>query len=652
MSSRFFRVVGVIALAGMLAGVAGAQVIPDLDQGWGPAERQDWYGLSQGSRLIPLAFLKAMEQPAPAGPSPTVHPGRFLDDGYIAHFRYLPAAAAGERLPAGFILDTTPPERLTRTNLQWKVGQGRSEPWVGMNCSACHTAQLDYSARGTRQLVSLRIEGGPTLADFQGFIEALTLAVNQTLAPPAAEPDRFDRFAQAVLGADNSNSNRRLLKAALQAVAKRQNETAQANALPAGYHYGYGRLDAFGNIYNKVRIAASPKPEPMAANAPVSYPFLWNVPQHDRVQWNGIAPNRPAPLLPLARNTGEVIGVFADIELASPGFAGLPPGYKSSVNVDNLKRLEQALWTLKPPRWPDELFGKPDELFGKPPEQVLTPGETLVETGRKRYAEHCQSCHELLPGGRDDLSSRITAQMFQFASQDPTRPPPGTDIWMACNAVTRTADSGVLKGTNYAAFKWLPGRANVSDMLLVSVVGSILGGGQDMLQALNEDLLGASHDVFGTTFLAPKPFSFAAFFSGSAATGPTAADEARREKYCRETPNELLGYKARPLYGVWATAPFLHNGSTPTLYDLMLPPAERPKRFYTGSREFDPEKVGLVTAQGPDDILPFDTVDGGNNPIPGNSNAGHDYGNAGLTPADRWAIIAFIKAGLPAMPPR
>jgi hypothetical protein len=223
---------------------------------------------------------------------------------------------------------------------------------------------------------------------------------------------------------------------------------------------------------------------------------------------------------------------------------------------------------------------------------------------------------------------------------------------MACNAVTRTGDSGVLKGTNYAAFKWLPGRANVSDMLLVSVVGSILGGGQDMLQALNEDLLGASHDVFGTSFLAPKPFSFAAFFSGSAATGPTAADEARREKYCRETPNELLGYKARPLYGVWATAPFLHNGSTPTLYDLMLPPAERPRRFYTGSREFDPEKVGLVTAQGPDDILPFDTVDGFNNPIPGNSNAGHDYGNAGLTPADRWAIIAFIKAGLPAMPPR
>jgi hypothetical protein len=638
MGNRFFGVTGAIALGLALAGVAGAQVLPDLDQGWGPSERQDWYGLSQGSRLVPLALLKALEQPAPGGAGPASRPAPFLEDGYIAHFRYLPAPATvgGDRLPVGFIADATSPDRLSRTSLQWKVGQGSSEPWVGMNCSACHTAQIDYSARGTRPIVSLRIEGGPTRADFQGFIEAMNLALNQTLAPPASEPDRFDRFAQGVLGGDDTSANRKLLKAALQAVVDRQDATARQNALPAGYHYGYGRLDAFGNIYNKVLLAASPKPVPMAPNAPVSYPFLWNVPQHDKVQWNGIAPNRPPPLLPLARNSGEVIGVFADIQLTQPGFTRLPPAYRSSVNVENLKRLEQALWTLKPPRWPDELFGAPDE--------------TLVDTGRQRYAQHCQSCHELLPGGRNDLSTHITAQMLQFASQDPTRPPPGTDIWMACNAVTRTADSGVLKGTNYAAFKWLPQRANVSDMLLVSVVGSILGGGQDMLAAMNEDLLGASRDVFGTSFLSPRPFGFFAIFSGGS-TQPTPADEARRAQYCSETPNDLLAYKARPLYGVWATAPFLHNGSVPTLYDLMLPPGERPKRFYAGSREFDPEKVGFVTDQGPDDILPFDAVDGLGNPIPGNSNAGHDYGNAGLTPADRWAIIAYIKAGLPAKPP-
>ena len=258
------------------------------------------------------------------------------------------------RLPPGFVIDLTPDEKLTRTRLP---GLASGTPWVGMNCSACHTAQIDYSARGTRPITSLRIEGGPTRADFQGFIEALNLALNQTLAPPPSEPDRFDRFAQGVLGAEDSTGNRKLLKAALQAVVDRQNATTRQNALPTGYHYGYGRLDAFGNIYNKVLLAASPKPEPMAPDAPVSYPFLWNVPQHDKVQWDGIAPNDRGPLLPLLRNGGEVIGVFGDIELHRPG---LPLGYRSSVDARGIMQLESTLWSLKPPHWPDAVFGKAD----------------------------------------------------------------------------------------------------------------------------------------------------------------------------------------------------------------------------------------------------------------------------------------------------
>src|SRR5690606_24698234 len=66
----------------------------------------------------------------------------------------------------------------------------------------------------------------------------------------------------------------------------------------------------------------------------------------------------------------------------------------------------------------------------------------------------------------------------------------------------------------------------------------------------------------------------------------------------------LLSYKARSLNGIWATAPYLHNGSVPSLYDLLLPkkrpgdPEEgeyRPDEFMVGSREFDPVKVGFRT---------------------------------------------------------
>ena len=53
-------------------------------------------------------------------------------------------------------------------------------------------------------------------------------------------------------------------------------------------------------------------------------------------------------------------------------------------------------------------------------------------------------------------------------------------------------------------------------------------------------------------------------------------------------------YRARPLDGIWATAPYLHNGSVPTLYDLLSPQDERPRSFCIGDRQFDPVKVGLA----------------------------------------------------------
>ena len=52
-------------------------------------------------------------------------------------------------------------------------------------------------------------------------------------------------------------------------------------------------------------------------------------------------------------------------------------------------------------------------------------------------------------------------------------------------------------------------------------------------------------------------------------------------------------YRARPLDGVWATAPYLRSGSVPTLYHMLVPQNKRPTKFCVGSREFDPKKVGL-----------------------------------------------------------
>jgi cytochrome c peroxidase len=95
-----------------------------------------------------------------------------------------------------------------------------------------------------------------------------------------------------------------------------------------------------------------------------------------------------------------------------------------------------------------------------------------------------------------------------------------------------------------------------------------------------------------------------------------------------------IGYKARPLNGIWATAPYLHNGSVPTLAELLKPECERMGRFHVGSIEFDKDNVGFKN----DPTYPvFDTE------LKGNSNKGHDFG-ANLSKEERRQLLEFLKS--------
>jgi hypothetical protein len=101
---------------------------------------------------------------------------------------------------------------------------------------------------------------------------------------------------------------------------------------------------------------------------------------------------------------------------------------------------------------------------------------------------------------------------------------------------------------------------------------------------------------------------------------------------------ETKGYQAPPLDGVWATAPYLHNGSVPSLRDLLEPVENRPKQFWRGSDLYDPVKVGFVT-DSPDVQRTgtfYDTA------RPGNSNAGHSYGTT-LPPESKRALLEYMK---------
>jgi mono/diheme cytochrome c family protein len=97
------------------------------------------------------------------------------------------------------------------------------------------------------------------------------------------------------------------------------------------------------------------------------------------------------------------------------------------------------------------------------------------------------------------------------------------------------------------------------------------------------------------------------------------------------------GYANHPLDGIWLRAPYLHNGSVPTLRDLLEPADRRPKVFYRGYDVFDGANVGFVS-DGPE-AQAFSRYDTG---LPGNSNSGHDYGTT-LQEEDKRAIVEYLK---------
>jgi len=105
---------------------------------------------------------------------------------------------------------------------------------------------------------------------------------------------------------------------------------------------------------------------------------------------------------------------------------------------------------------------------------------------------------------------------------------------------------------------------------------------------------------------------------------------------------KTFGYANAPLDGLWLRAPYLHNGSVPTLRDLLEPSNKRPKTFYRGYDVYDQKKVGFVGDVGEEKgrkYFLYDTQE------PGNSNQGHEgkrYGTE-LSAAEKDALVEYLK---------
>jgi hypothetical protein len=316
-----------------------------------------------------------------------------------------------------------------------------------MTCAACHTGQLEYTRDGAMH--SLRLDGAPANADFQQFLVDLLAASSTTLA----EPDRFDTFSKAVLGDDRTAAEAAEIKGRFgEWVA--QFQEFMDKSLPT-QPWGPGRLDAFGMIFNRVTardlgVVGNFK----IADAPVSYPFLWNAGKQDRTQWNGGVENG-LYFQALGRNSGEVFGVFAEFTPHRRARANLfPPAFidytDTSRDLAGLQTLEENITKLLPPAWPREIFGL---------------DESQKALGARLFARHCTECH-----GETD-SPELPGRWLT-----PVRAV-GTDPKMVLNS-RRMVDPGILAGASMpppGIFNRIGNPAKAADVLGAAVVGSLMG---------------------------------------------------------------------------------------------------------------------------------------------------------------------------------
>lgn len=607
-----------------------------LEQNWSPDARFWFHHATQGTSTLPVPYdwFVALEQPELwlFGDPPMLK-----DSEYLRQFGFIPSpksfeldsatlqgygygaddkAAYAERsfaydearfpgnpdsLPVGFA-------RLE--NARNPIDDTPLPDQIGFTCAACHTGHLEYKG------VSLRIDGAPAVTDLGKFREALGLAIAYTKFVPF----RFGRFADRVLGENHSAEQEEALKQQLDALIEKGKALQKITepVFEKNVEEGFARLDALTRIGNQVfftdlltkdgdnRLAIS-NLEPISA--PVNYPHIWGTSWFLWVQYDA------SIMQPMVRNAGEALGVSARVNLVNPSDGGKHL-YRSAVEVGEIFNLEELLAGpdpfegepgfkgLRAPQWPEDLLGALDE--------------EKKERGRELYVEHCQECH---------------------------LPPVGDPAFWTSNRWTSPDDAGqrylVLteKLTNVIGTDPAQAEVMVERKVRVPEYLEIDPGilcGEEPGSVVTETLFGAALAVV-VEKTTDKWYD------------DNGIPEDQRKRMNGYRPNCIsaeLKYKARPLDGIWATAPYLHNGSVPNLYEMLSPADERSETFYLGSRQFDPVKVGYEGERLPGGFM-LDTRK------PGNSNKGHEFKNGPrvtgvlgpkLSHEERMDLIEYLKS--------
>jgi len=641
-----------------------------LEQGWTHEQRMLFYYHPQGSAQVMLAQMRyawLVNLELAGSRKKFAAPENMSRYGFLTELRQ---QADPEYNPGNL------PVGMTKY-FDAKVGA----ELVDFTCSLCHTGELHY--HGT----AVRVDGGQAMHAITSmkpgqFQADLMLAMLATYF----NPWKFDRFAKNVIqprltGGTEQGFDFDAAKKTLRVEFKAAIDTLLANAwtdLKYGNYpvfEGYGRTDATQRIANTVFGRHISPHNYRQATAPVSYPHLWDIAKFDWVQWEGYASQ------PMARNINESLGVGARLDLFDEFGAPLPLNlrYDTSIHPDRLHEIERTLSQLKAPRWPEQLFGeiKPEK----------------ARAGRVLFDVHCRHCHgpHLDPYVDPQFVDEATGQPKRgvtfvlrddgsCAASSPEHPVPGRPLTAAqClnlqnpQRIADVAGRKVYEVDGDLKVTGTDGGRSVEEWRVALV--PITDVGTDRNAALNfanhrydASRLGWTPAELVSLCVAPEVANKIDPASVSAVVGlnlmSTAitnryfeqyppADEQELFRYMgygvfdypRTDPERLKNYKSRPLHGIWATPPFLHNGSVRTVYQMISPREERESWYWSGTKEYDPVNLGYRSLPVPGAVK-YDTR------VTGNDNTGHEF-RAGcqsngvigpyLEPMEREQIIEYLK---------
>ena len=578
-----------------------------LEQGWNDRLRELFYYTPQGSHLIPYRWLQVLER--------SENSQRFASPANLARYGWITETQRSALNPGGFPIGFA----LEPVEVP---GTGK---WVGLTCAGCHTNDVTVNGK------TVRIDGAPAASiDLDNFFTDLATAVQGTLFDKA----KYQRFSNNILGAKPSPGQAKQLEAELIKFAT--TFAGQMALRTPPIHPGPGRVDALGQIINSLSVFDLEQPDNWRPpTAPVSYPFLWLAPKLAWVQWDPISSN------PLARNAGEVMGVFGQVNFTGgekeirriqaetelrekfqrSALDLIPPKWReqiaiplndkvnrdkakldkmlghdkgmfaSTVLYKNLYNLEKWLMDLKQPPWREDLFGPVDLA--------------VARKGQALFNRDCLNCHNMPPFEMTPKEENIIGKQFIKIARVNYKQV-GTDSTYIENLLhryTKTGDLGPVLFENQAIVP-------TGGFFLGSVGATVKKGLETLGLSTKEKLEYSDYRFYppvspGQT---PKPYQ----------------------------PSSIDVLKGGPLLGIWATAPFLHNGSVPNLYELLLPPSSRSKVFWVGSRELDTKKLGFVSTEQPE-LFRFDTG------VKGNGNGGHAYPLIPYSEEERMAVIEYLK---------